>query len=75
MIEYYMDSECVGCERCVNCGRNEKQPILENLVCDVCNECADELYESNGKHFCKECALKEAGFEKINEENFKEYIK
>lgn len=74
MIGYYMDSECVCCERCVNCGRKEKQPILEDLKCDKCESSEDVIYSLNGVHFCRDCLVKEVGAEEITEENFKEYL-
>lgn len=54
---FRIENNCVGCERCVNCGQRE-QPCW---VCDECEGYADEwepLYEYEGQELCESC-LKE----------------
>lgn len=73
MIEYSMQSECVGCPQgCINCGRKEKTPYLENFVCDVCGDDSERLYERDGQQICASCILQE--LQEINEYNFEEFI-
>lgn len=58
IIEY--DNLCVGCETCVNCGRNKDFPVWE-YECDSCGEFDTELeiYSYNDLELCKECLLYE----------------
>ena len=46
MILYEMESDCVGCPQgCINCGRREKTPHLEDFVCDCCNRSVEKLFK------------------------------
>ena len=73
MILYEMESDCVGCPQgCINCGRREKTPHLEDLVCDCCNRSVEKLFKYDGSQYCAECILED--FEEINEDNFLEYL-
>lgn len=49
-------NDCVGCERCVNCGRKNGYVVYE---CDKCgaeiNPEEECLYELNGKEVCLRC--------------------
>lgn len=49
-----IENECVGCERCVNCGRKE----VMTYRCDDCGDCDCDLYEYEGEELCGECVLK-----------------
>lgn len=53
----YRESDCVGCETCINCGRRDDYYVFE---CDDCYEqiCDDEIYEYNGKDLCATCYAK-----------------
>lgn len=49
---YEVDSDCVGCERCINCGRGK----FTIYYCDKCEEYTDELYVgNNGEELCEDC--------------------
>jgi hypothetical protein len=48
MIIY--ENECVGCDYCINCGR-DKVPYR---VCDECKE-YEQLYKYDDKELCIEC--------------------
>lgn len=49
-------NDCVGCERCVNCGRKNGYVVYE---CDKCGAEIDPeeecLYELDGKEVCLKC--------------------
>ena len=48
-------SDCVFCERCVNCGR--KHAI--EWYCDKCNDSTDDLYDNGDGQLCRECFLED----------------
>lgn len=49
------ENECVGCERCVDCGRR-RVPVM---VCDICRAECDELWEYEGDQLCGFCLIRE----------------
>lgn len=51
-----VENNCVGCEHCIHCGRDEQLA----LACDVCEQPVDEddLYEDeDGGVICKYCII------------------
>lgn len=53
---YTWENDCVGCERCANCGRRED---YKQYYCDKCEEVSDAdnpLYVGqNGEDLCWDC--------------------
>ena len=73
MIVTERENGCVGCETCVNCGRDRYVRVVDYFKCDKCgDESVDELYDVYGEQLCDECALKQ--FNKIDEDNFEDYL-
>ena len=51
----YKESDCVGCEHCINCGRHEGYYVY---ACDKCGaETTDkeEIINVNGFDYCQSC--------------------
>lgn len=72
-ISVSYESECVGCETCVGCGRRyRKYAELEDLTCDLCGDSVEKLYVAEGKQVCASCVLKD--YDEINEDNFEDYL-
>ena len=54
----YIDDDCVGCERCINCGRGE----YIYYECDACDKSTlngDTLYKDGDKHYCLGCLVRQ----------------
>jgi len=59
---------CVGCPRdAIGCirGACPKEDEIE-MICDLCGDYADDLYEVHGQQLCAACVLKQ--FKKVEEE-------
>jgi len=67
----YRESNCVGCERCFNCGAKEGYLVYE------CDECGDEytdpeeIITEGNRDFCKSCYNKIHG-NQIDIEDYQE---
>ena len=48
---HMIENNCVGCERCVRCGRDHESVFY----CDECEDYTHELYEYEGKELCWDC--------------------
>lgn len=51
----YKDSDCVGCETCIGCGRSKGYWVWQ---CDECGKphySEDDVVEIKGKHYCERC--------------------
>ena len=53
-----IENDCVGCDYCVNCGRNHKYEIIE---CDNCGIelDADNVHTIGRKDYCEKCYIRE----------------
>lgn len=75
MIKWSLENDCVGCPQgCINCGRKNDYPVLEDLRCDKCDESADVLYKYEGEQLCLGCFVEKADAEEINDDNFTDYM-
>lgn len=72
MIKTSSENDCVGCEHCINCGRDKDYLVVDNLICDKCGNDADELYVVDGKQICIKCL--KADYDEINDDNFEDYL-
>ena len=51
---YEWDNDCVGCERCINCGRGD----YKAYYCDDCGNYETKLYKGlNGEDLCWDCFI------------------
>lgn len=48
-------NKCNGCAECVHCGRKYEERTV--LVCDVCGDEAQELYETENGQECEDCIV------------------
>lgn len=70
MIKY--ENDCVGCERCYNCGAKETL----HYYCDECGDEIgdDELYETLDRHYHTDCWYNKLGYkETLTLENAEKY--
>lgn len=70
MIKY--ENDCVGCERCYNCGAKE----TPHYYCDECGEECDydEMIEAGEKHYHEDCWYDKLGYkETLTLENAEKY--
>ena len=51
------ESRCMGCGECIQCGR--RGTYFNLLICDECEDEAEELYSDNGVEVCEDCLLRE----------------
>lgn len=49
---HYIENDCVGCERCISCGR---QYDRKTFFCDDCGAYTDELYQYGSEELCWDC--------------------
>lgn len=51
----YRENDCVGCETCMNCGRNRNYYIWECDECGYTSEDKTEFRCVGGKDYCTDC--------------------
>lgn len=61
-MSIYRENDCVGCDPCIGCGRNESYAVIE---CDSCGDTSMETSRkfipiSGGRHYCPACYLRNA---------------
>ena len=56
-----IENDCVGCERCIGCGRNR----TKHYYCDKCKN-EEDLYYFEGEELCIDCIIKDK-LQKVND--------